>query len=182
MLAGICREPRIALFIRELFLTTSTDMADGAVSIALSLSGAELAGLMEAVLARGVSFRFQAKGSSMSPLIRDGDILTVAPLGERRARLGQVLAVVQPSSGKLLVHRVVARRHDTVLIQGDAVSQPDGWVPAASVLGWVSRVERQDRRIRLGLGWERLIIVLFDRYGLWPYIHALVRGVRRLRP
>ncbi len=35
---------------------------------------------MTTVLERGAQFRFTARGSSMHPLIRDGDVLTVESL------------------------------------------------------------------------------------------------------
>jgi hypothetical protein len=46
----------------------------------LSLSGAALLALARDVLARGAQVRFRARGSSMSPFIRDRDILTLAPV------------------------------------------------------------------------------------------------------
>jgi len=46
----------------------------------LSISGSTLIELLEAVLSQEASFRFQAKGLSMSPFIKDGDMVTVSPL------------------------------------------------------------------------------------------------------
>ena len=45
----------------------------------LSLSGEALIELMRAVLARGLPFRFAARGFSMAPFIRDGDVISVSP-------------------------------------------------------------------------------------------------------
>ena len=47
----------------------------------LQLSGRALAGLMKNVLARDLPFRFRARGWSMSPFIRDLDVITVKPIG-----------------------------------------------------------------------------------------------------
>ena len=43
----------------------------------LSLSGYVLIELMKAVLEKNVPFRFRGKGFSMSPFIRDGDVITI---------------------------------------------------------------------------------------------------------
>ena len=40
----------------------------------------DLAGLMRAVLEKGKAFRFEVRGASMRPVIRDGDVVTVSPL------------------------------------------------------------------------------------------------------
>ncbi len=90
-----------------------------------ALSGAGLLELMGAALARGASFRFTARGFSMDPFVRDGDVLTVAR-SRRRPGLGQVIAVRDPAMGRLVVHRVVAHAGAGVLVRGDGAGQADG--------------------------------------------------------
>jgi hypothetical protein len=130
----------------------------------LPLSGRALLELMRAVLARGVPFRFCARGWSMAPFIRDGDVITVSPLQAARPVTGDVVAFVRPEGGNLVVHRVVARRGAAWWIQGDSVPEYEsGLIPRESLLGRVTRIERNGRYVRLGLGPERYVIAWLSR-------------------
>jgi signal peptidase I len=141
-----------------------------------AVSGAGFTVLMAAVLEKGVPFRFSASGSSMTPFIRDGDVITVAP---GRIRYGDVVAFVSPHSEKLTVHRVVRVSIDGYLIKGDNVAEPDGYVPRASLLGRVSRVEHGSKHVRLGLGIERVVIAFLSRRGWLISVIGATWGVVR---
>jgi hypothetical protein len=137
--------------------------------------------LLRAVLSQGTAFRFRASGSSMCPCIKDDDVIVVAPFPfGALPRLGQVVAFVQPDTCELVVHRVVAKRGCAFLLKGDSLSQADGLVPAANVLGYVVRVERDGQEIRIGLGPERLLIATVSR--LVPLFSFLAPLWRRLHP
>ena len=149
----------------------------------LSLSGAALTALMREVLSRGMPFRFRAKGWSMMPFILDGDVISVSPLRRGRPNIGDVVAFIRPESESLVVHRVVARRGEACLIQGDnSWGEGDGLVPCANILGRVTRVERGGRAVRLGLGPERFLIAHLSRLGfllpLWQRVSPLWRLLR----
>ncbi len=133
----------------------------------LPLSGQALLDLMRAVLARGAPFRFCARGWSMAPFIRDGDVITVSPLQNGLPGVGDVIAFARPETGNLVVHRVVARRGTDSLVQGDSMPEyTDGMIPAENLLGRVTRVERDGREVLLGLGPERSVIAWLSRVGL----------------
>jgi hypothetical protein len=146
----------------------------------LSLPAPALAELLQAVLRKGGSFRFRATGSSMSPCIREGDVILVAPLPPGASpRLGQVVAFAHPDTRRLAVHRIVARRGGSFLIKGDSRPLADGLIPAADVLGYVARVERDGQEVWAGLGPERLLIAcLTRRTPLWSWLRPLWRWVR----
>jgi hypothetical protein len=146
----------------------------------LSLSGHALQMFLRAVLARGASFRFKARGFSMHPFIRDGDVVTVSPQGGGQVGLGEVAAFCHPHTRKLVVHRVLAQGVGGYWLRGDNAAESDGLVSGEEVLGRVTRVERHGRRVRLGLGWERLVIALLCRYNLLQPL--LVWARRVLRP
>jgi len=130
----------------------------------LPLSGQGLQDLMRAVLAKGVPFRFCARGWSMTPFIRNGDVITVSPLRGALPEVGEVVAFVRPGSTKPVVHRVIARRGTASWIQGDSVpDHADGIIPAENILGRVTRVERSGRQVWLGLGPERYLIAWLSR-------------------
>ena len=153
----------------------------------LPLSAEALLELMRGVLARGVPLRFRAKGWSMAPFIRDGDVISVAPLGPALPGLGEVVAFVHPEIGKLVVHRVVARRGGGLLIQGDNLpGAADGLVPRENLLGRVTAVQRGGRKVWLGLGPERFLIALLSRVGLLAtlrgWVGPLLRSLKRSTP
>ncbi|MDY6954304.1 MAG: S26 family signal peptidase, partial [Thermodesulfobacteriota bacterium] len=127
--------------------------------------------LSRAVFEKGGPLRFQAKGFSMSPFIRNGDVLTLFPLtGHAGPRLGDVVAFVQPGTERLVIHRVMARDGHTFLMTGDNAIEADGPVLREHILARVGNVERKGKKVFLGLGPERLLIVLLNRTGLLPHI------------
>lgn len=145
-----------------------------------ALAGPAMASLLGDVLARGVPFRFEARGFSMTPFVRDRDVVTVAPL-RGRARLGDVVAFAG-ARGWLVVHRVVARRGSSYEIRADNGRDAVDVVPVGEVLGVVTRIERGGRDVRLGLGPERLLLAGLLRCGLLVPIVRAARAARaRLR-
>ena len=142
----------------------------------IDLSNADLVDLMREVLARGGKFRFQAKGASMSPFIKAGDILTIFPVKDTKSGIGKIVACLEAQQEKLLVHRIVAKKNGAYLIKGDnSDNQSDGWFYEQSILGVVGKVERGQRTISLGLGWERWLIAFLSKKGI------LGRIINRLR-
>jgi Peptidase S24-like len=116
----------------------------------LPLAGGSLAGLMGAVLEKGKPFRFEARGESMFPAIRDGDVLTVAPLAGRRPRTGDIVAFVHPETGGLRIHRVVGTAAGRYVLKGDNALGADPAVGFEAVMGFVVGLERDGRPRRLG--------------------------------
>lgn len=148
----------------------------------LSLSGDALRAFLTAVLDRDVPFRFTARGSSMFPFIRDGDVITLGPVrplhpaSGRVARVGDVVAFRHPETDRLAIHRVVGRRSGALLVRGDNCAAPDGLVALEAVIGRVLRVEREGRIVALGRRPERLLIAWLARYGaLVPLLSLLHR-------
>ena len=115
----------------------------------------------------------------MSPFIRDDDVITLSPLGGDPPRLGEVVAFVSPYTERLTVHRIVRRRGDSYLIQGDRAPESDGLVPSYHILGRVTKVERNGKEVLLGLGSERLLIAFLSRQGI--FANLLVPIWRRIR-
>ena len=136
------------------------------------ISAAELAGDL---LARGTEVRMRVTGSSMTPFIRSGDVVTLVPSPSEGVSLGDVIAF-SPHPGRLILHRVVAGTARAPLTRGDAAPCVD---EPGALLGVVSRVERAGRVVRLGLGPERRVLALAQRWGLlWP-LRALAGAARR---
>ncbi|HEX7501987.1 MAG TPA: signal peptidase I [Acidobacteriota bacterium] len=150
----------------------------------ISLSAPVVMELIEAVHEKGASFRFQAKGYSMTPAIRDGDVITVSPLKDAMPRRGDVVAFRHPDRPQLLVHRVLHAREKKYYIKGDNTPEGDGWVPAENILGLISNVERLGHtrfwpnRSAPSAGSD--LYLLF--YPLWPPLRReLAKGWRLIR-
>ncbi len=132
------------------------------------------------LLAGGLSVEVPVTGGSMSPCLRDADLLTLAPIGDRRVGLGDVVAFPRPD-GRLVIHRVVARAGGRVRTRGDAASQADAWIPWESLIGCVEAVSRRGRRARSGLGPERWLLALLSRAGLLRPLLRPARWLARIR-
>ena len=144
----------------------------------LLLSGPALLDLLRAVLDKQAFFRFAARGYSMSPFIRDGDVLTIAPLTNAPG-IGEVVAFVSPCNGRLTVHRVVAATRDGFLTKGDNAAEPDGVVPRAQLLGRVARVERNGHLVRGSPSFERAAIARLSRHNVLLAVRAAFNIPRR---
>jgi signal peptidase I len=145
----------------------------------LSLTGPSFIELLQATLGEGAPFRFRARGFSMDPFIRDGDVITVSPLGENSPGMGDVVAFVQREIEKLLIHRVIRIKANAYFMKGDNTKGVDSSVPPANVLGLVTRVERGRKRVFIGLGPERYLIALLTRRGLTiPLVRVALKLLR----
>lgn len=145
----------------------------------LSLSGRALVDLLRAVLNKGVPVRFQAKGFSMSPFIRDKDVVTISPMKSTKPGLGQIIAFSRPETGGLCIHRIVRKRDGMYVTKGDNTSQTEECVPRENILGFVTSVERDGSRVFMGLGPERYLVAFLGRRGLlFPLLLPLWKVIR----
>jgi signal peptidase I len=145
----------------------------------LSLSGPALVQLLRAVLDKGAPARFRARGFSMSPFIRNEDVVTLSPLQDASPGRGDVIAFVLHGTDKLCVHRVVGKKGNLYVTKGDNSSEADESVPRENVLGFVTRVERDGKEVFLGFGPERFLIAFLCRRGLLSPLILPVRKVFR---
>jgi hypothetical protein len=148
-----------------------------------SLSGPALVQLLGAVLDKGAAVRFQAKGFSMSPFIKNNDVVTISPLQGMRPGLGHIIAFVHKETKGLCIHRIVRVKDGFYVTKGDNISETAECVPRENILGLLTRVERTGKEVFLGLGPERLVIAFLGRRGLllplllpvWKLLRAIVK-------
>jgi GNAT superfamily N-acetyltransferase len=150
----------------------------------LPLSNLGQLDLLRGMVERGRPLRTRVRGLRMSPFIRDGDVLTITPMNRGTPRGGEVVAFVQPHTGRLAVHRVVACVDAGWLVRGDHRAEPDGIVPRENMLGVVTCVERDGQHVRLGLGAELAWIAMLGRNDglmrlktLWNLLHRIAASV-----
>ncbi len=154
----------------------------------LSLGSRPFKELLIEILHKGAAFRFRAKGFSMSPFIKDTDVITVAPLSWHKPRFGDVVAFLNPDTEELVIHRVIGKRDNShFFIMGDNLPTRRHLVTISQILGRVERVERDGRAIALGLGPEKALIASLSRKGLllpvllplWRIIRPILRRFSR---
>ncbi len=137
--------------------------------------------LLKDILCKGSQCRFQAKGYSMSPFIRDGDVLTISPLPDSSPIIGDIVAFVHPETKKLTIHRIISRKGDSYIIKGDNANESDGLLRKENILGLVTGIERDGRKVFICLGPERFLIAFLNRRGLlFPLLLSLRRIIRPL--
>ena len=84
---------------------------------------------------RGHGFCFQARGGSMSPSIRDGEIVYVRPVTPHQLRNGDIVLIKALEGFRL--HRLVVTEpdRDVFITRGDCGEQNDSAVSGAKVIG-----------------------------------------------
>lgn len=127
------------------------------------------------MLEKGKSIRFQAKGWSMRPFIRDGDFIVVSPVKGSSIRKGEVV-FYSTAENEIIVHRIIRKykKNDriTVLIKGDASFGPPEKVDIQNVLGKAIAIERNGREKRLDGKLYRIIDLFFaviSPFSRWIY-------------
>lgn len=117
---------------------------------AVLCEGTDFEELLVHLLGDGIAVRFRARGTSMHPAVRDGDILRVHPIEHTVVHVGDIVLYCTPHNG-IVVHRVVGistHGEETILlVKGDLSGTPDPGVPHRQVLGRVVSIERRGRTI-----------------------------------
>jgi signal peptidase I len=140
--------------------------------------GAMVQILREVLGTKGQTIRFRAKGISMSPFIRDQDVITVSPVRADTLRRGHVIAFVFQPEAKLCVHRIIDKKGSGFVTQGDNLNRPDGIISESQVLGRIKRVERKGRVVTAGTGLGGKFIA---RFWHTHAVQALLSGLRSLK-
>jgi hypothetical protein len=131
---------------------------------ALDATPKEFAALAKDLLGRGHRIQFRAHGLSMTPFIRDGDMLTVSRASMEDLKAGEV-AFYLGESGRPTAHRVLGIGGQSggrfFFARGDASGGRRETVPDNRLLGKVVGIRRRgalvrlDRNLprRIGLAW-----------------------------
>jgi uncharacterized repeat protein (TIGR01451 family) len=95
------------------------------------------------LLASGSAIRFEARGASMSPAIRDGEIVHVRPAVPGDLRKGDLVLI--KVEGRICLHRLVVAdaKRDVFITRGDCGLQDDPAVSGEGILGVAEAKEVQ---------------------------------------
>lgn len=108
------------------------------------------------MLEQGLHIRFQARGASMSPAIRDGEIVEISPVQLTELREKDIVLAKTDSGFRL--HRIVTFDHarDIYITRGDCGLENDPPLSGSQILGFARAKE-------LRLGWTTVRATF--RYG-----------------
>ena len=132
----------------------------------LMLSGETLRDMLCDVLNKGTLFRFKARGSSMSPFIKDGDVLTICPTQQSDIKNGTIVVYYHKILNRIIIHRIVGKQNSYYAVKGDNTVGTADLVYEADILGRVSGVRRNGKITVFGLGPGRFMISFLSRFDL----------------
>ncbi len=143
----------------------------------------ELMPVIRAALQRNQHVRLTARGSSMFPFIRGGDVVELEPL-RLPPVVGDLVLVLCGSRGEsefYVLHRVVRVQGEVFYLRGDAQPEWQGPFTRENVLAQVTRIYRHGRVHRVNQGLWRLLGLTWNRcapLNLWLY--QLIRLLQTL--
>jgi signal peptidase len=144
----------------------------------LVISQAELAVLSNEVLRQGGCFCFHAKGQSMWPFLRDGDMITVQSVAPEDLGVRDIVLFLRANSNPV-VHRIVGKALENAGLvfrtQGDTLFGPAEIVHSDRVLGKAIAFARNGRTHCLD-SWPYRIAAY-----LWYKFRVLARPILVLR-
>jgi SynChlorMet cassette protein ScmC len=112
------------------------------------------------------SLRVVCTGTSMIPTLCEPDLLEIRPYGSARVRPGDVVCFKSPTTGKMVVHRVVAAGPGGIRTRGDNNPADDDWaLQPGDINGRVSAAQRGARRRAVHGGWRGPFVLRFARLG-----------------
>ena len=158
------------------------ELASVVVKEDISLRNSDIAELIRSAVTKGASFRFKVKGYSMTPFIKDDDIVTISSAANSLIAIGTPVAFTKDIEKRLAIHRIVKKEKALYLIKGDNCSEADGLISPADILGYVSKIERAGKDIGFGLNMEKAVIAYLSRrnalrfvFWIWKFIPFRVR-------
>ena len=147
------------------------------------LKAADFDGLVREVLGKGGGLRFRARGTSMRPFIRDGDVVLVEPAVPSGLKRGEIVLCRRPW-GSHTVHRLVRLQSSaeglSLITKGDNAAFCDLPIPVTEMMGRVVEIERNGRCLRLDRGTGRMFNNLVYRLSPWkPWRFSWLRWLAR---
>lgn len=97
--------------------------------------------LCSTLLEQGMSVQFEARGVSMSPTIRSGDMVQVEPLEPHELHRGDI--VLGQDTGRFILHRVMGRDERMCSTRGDSSREADRSIAVSEVVGRVLSARRK---------------------------------------
>ena len=148
----------------------------------LSLSVKDLYELMGSFLSEGHDCRLkiQCTGASMTPFIRNKNIVTIKPLNNTQTlKNGDIVVAAVHDKKRIIIHRIIAITPQKYNLKGDNNKISDGWFHKKDILGIVEKIETTTGFGYTPKHWQNLIIALGSRSNILK--HALLPGLKFLK-
>jgi len=153
----------------------------------LQVDAATFGELAQAILSGGNGMRFPARGWSMRPVIKNGDILQVEPVDPGEPVIPGEIYLYRRPNARAVAHRLIRIRSGCstkqLVFWGDASTRADGAIDRQAVLGHVTARERNGRILWLGEGRPRMLGKLYASFTPLPQIlFSILSTVRHRLP
>jgi signal peptidase I len=136
----------------------------------------DLEAIVAGVVRTGTLLRFRARGTSMLPTIRDGDVVYIAPVTRPAIRIGDIV-FCRHDGGRVVAHRVIkiarGKSGPALVTKGDFTQAADPPVQRENVIGRVVAVERAGCQVALDTPLRRVSGLLC------AHLVPLARRIRR---
>src|SRR5215472_17053404 len=143
---------------------SSTSMIDSGAAPKAFADSSLFEDVIRPLLEQGLSVRFQARGASMSPAIRDGEMLEITPVMVCKLRKDDI--VLAKSNNGFRLHRIVLADagSDVFITRGDCGQQNDPALQGAQILGLA-----RGKEVRVG---RRVVQARFRSVSGWVLLSA----------
>jgi signal peptidase I len=140
-----------------------------------------LSDLSREILAHDCHFRFRAKGFSMYPFIRDGDVVTIRPVDPSFLNVGDVIFYQLERS--LVVHRIIGKQtfdgKMCFTTRGDSSPGSEQEVYEDLVLGKVVTLQRNSRTFKVNHSLSHCLAKCWLIY--YPIVPLAIRFILSVR-
>ncbi|MCX7002962.1 MAG: GNAT family N-acetyltransferase [bacterium] len=145
----------------------------------MTIPGQVVMPVIRAALARGQCVRMTVNGTSMWPIIHDGDVVELAPQCAAPGRGDIVLAEAAPA--RYVVHRVVRVHGACVWLRGDAQTHREGPLALHDLFGTVRCATHAGRNRTLDRGiWRLAGMVCMCGVPLVAWLRGLTSWLRNV--
>jgi len=134
----------------------------------LKISGPAFALVVQSVLKKGGTAKFKVTGSSMTPTIRNNDVLSISPYKGNNPEVGEVVALLDRANSRIIIHRIIEKRENMFLLKGDGLWRYDGLFPKEWIAGFVLGLERSGTSISMDQLITDRIIWMSKLKFFWP--------------
>jgi len=115
----------------------------------LKISGQNFALLIKSLIEKNAAVKFKVTGKSMFPSIMGGDMVTLSPYKNHRPEIGDVIGLSDGQNRQIIIHRIIDKINERFLIKGDNAIKNDGFFPRNQIIGYISEIERNKKRISI---------------------------------
>ena len=89
--------------------------------------------------------KVSCKGFSMSPFIKDSDIIIIKPVKNfSKLKIGDIVVIPLPGEKKIIIHRIIKKKGESLLLKGDNLMESDGWFKKKDVMGIVATIFKKN--------------------------------------